>query len=266
MHELLSLFPPCTIICTFMSMTSDDAMKNSCPVCLEDLFASTSTVVMLKCGHAIHAACQDNMRRSAGFQAIRCPLCFKSFEFKDSPWPAMDREIAETEMPAKYRKVVEVCCNDCHAPSITNFHFVGLRCMLCGSYNTAEIGVVEGAAPIPPVLLPPPELAIGRRPPAPPEEAGAGAGADVEEAAPLEAGEELGRPVDPPEGAMQRDNQGMPPAPVDDDDDDDNDNDTDWSSFDDDDDDDRGEPAEEGGSGGRSSGNAPGGVLGDLNQ
>eukprot|EP00918_Siedleckia_nematoides_P022111 GHVU01047581.1.p1 GENE.GHVU01047581.1~~GHVU01047581.1.p1 ORF type:complete len:260 (-),score=36.23 GHVU01047581.1:167-946(-) len=259
MHELLSLFPPCTIICTFMSMTSDDAMKNSCPVCLEDLFASTSTVVMLKCGHAIHAACQDNMRRSAGFQAIRCPLCFKSFEFKDSPWPAMDREIAETEMPAKYRKVVEVCCNDCHAPSITNFHFVGLRCMLCGSYNTAEIGVVEGAAPIPPVPLPPPELANGRRPPAPPEEADAEAGADLDEVAP-EAGEELGPLINPPEGAVQRDNQGMPPALVDVDDNDDND--TDWSSFDDDDDD-RGESAEEGGS---SSGNATGGVLGDLNQ
>jgi hypothetical protein len=37
-----------------------------------------------------------------------------------------------------HRKI-KICCFDCEAKSVTNFHFLGLECQSCKGFNTAQI-------------------------------------------------------------------------------------------------------------------------------
>ncbi len=150
-----------------------DAMKSTCPVCLEDLFSSTSNAIRLRCGHVLHSKCYGQLLRST----YKCPLCSQSLADMSAAFADLDREIAMTPMPAEYATTrKQVLCNDCHgvrSPCIglpfataecrhflcaicpivvcclrgqtrsqetsTLFHVLGLKCMACGSYNTREI-------------------------------------------------------------------------------------------------------------------------------
>lgn len=48
--------------------------------------------------------------------------------------------IKEQPMPEEFRNVRSVVlCNDCSAKCSTPFHFLGLRCEICQSYNTVEL-------------------------------------------------------------------------------------------------------------------------------
>jgi len=54
-------------------------------------------------------------------------------------WHELDEEIANTPMPEEYRNIlVWILCKDCHQVSETPFHVIGLRCAMCGSYNTCR--------------------------------------------------------------------------------------------------------------------------------
>jgi hypothetical protein len=56
-------------------------------------------------------------------------------------WRNLDAEIAQTPLPPDLRhKWVRVTCADCNASSDARFHFVGLKCGPCGSYNTSQTG------------------------------------------------------------------------------------------------------------------------------
>lgn len=56
-------------------------------------------------------------------------------------WRNLDDEIAQTPLPPDLRhKWVRVTCADCNASSDARFHFVGLKCGPCGSYNTSQTG------------------------------------------------------------------------------------------------------------------------------
>jgi hypothetical protein len=50
---------------------------------------------------------------------------------------SMDRAVAMQPMPEEYAQTTaEILCNDCEKTGIVAFHFVGLKCHDCGSYNT----------------------------------------------------------------------------------------------------------------------------------
>eukprot|EP01053_Blabericola_migrator_P009131 Blabericola_migrator_1__9130@NODE_4882_length_946_cov_178_401593_g3055_i0_p1_GENE_NODE_4882_length_946_cov_178_401593_g3055_i0NODE_4882_length_946_cov_178_401593_g3055_i0_p1_ORF_typecomplete_len263_score48_25zfCHY/PF05495_12/2_8e19zfCHY/PF05495_12/1_8e04zfRING_UBOX/PF13445_6/1e04zfRING_UBOX/PF13445_6/1_3e04zfRING_UBOX/PF13445_6/1_6e08zfRING_UBOX/PF13445_6/2_2e03zfRING_2/PF13639_6/1_8e04zfRING_2/PF13639_6/1_8e04zfRING_2/PF13639_6/1_8e04zfRING_2/PF13639_6/1_8e08zfC3HC4/PF00097_25/4_7e03zfC3HC4/PF0 len=52
------------------------AMHQNCPICLEAMFDSIKSVVVLeKCGHTIHQECFVKHRRSAYDNWDKCPLC-----------------------------------------------------------------------------------------------------------------------------------------------------------------------------------------------
>lgn len=58
-----------------------------------------------------------------------------------SAWEHLDREVAETPMPAEYSNLYrEVLCKDCSKSSKAGFHVVGMKCGECGSYNTSIEG------------------------------------------------------------------------------------------------------------------------------
>lgn len=113
-----------------------DKYKNNCPVCREDMFSSRQSPQDLPCGHAIHAHC---FRKLAGFD-YRCPICKKTVVSQQSmaaAWEARARDIAEHPMPGDLQRIVDIMCNDCETKSPSrNWHFLGIQCPSCSSFNT----------------------------------------------------------------------------------------------------------------------------------
>lgn len=123
-----------------------DKYKNSCPVCREDMFSSRQAPQDLPCGHAIHAHC---FRKLAGFD-YRCPICKKTVVSQQSmaaAWEARARDIAEHPMPADLHRIVDIMCNDCEVKSHNcQWHFLGIQCPSCQSFNTVVENVVSSGA------------------------------------------------------------------------------------------------------------------------
>ncbi len=61
------------------------AMHHNCPVCLENLFHSTSQVRVLRCGHTLHKKCLEQLLRRP--TTVRtCPLCSKTIVDHQLTW------------------------------------------------------------------------------------------------------------------------------------------------------------------------------------
>lgn len=129
----------------------ENAMKQNCPICQDDLFQSVKQVTILRCGHTIHQECLINLRSStSGLQSLRCPMCMTSFETPEDlrhVWQQIDHELMQTPMPHEYSNVnVHIQCNDCHQSNTVPFHILALKCPGCNSYNTRREGVFAAEA------------------------------------------------------------------------------------------------------------------------
>lgn len=126
-----------------------DKYKNNCPVCREDMFSSRQSPQDLPCGHAIHAHC---FRKLAGFD-YRCPICKKTAVSQESmaaAWSARARDIAMQPMPEDLIRIVSIMCNDCEKKSDNlSWHFLGVQCPKCDSFNTAlDQNVITSTTPV----------------------------------------------------------------------------------------------------------------------
>lgn len=66
-----------------------------------------------------------------------------SDESTRAAWSARARDIRLQPMPPDLARVVDVLCNDCGNRSMNlGWHFLGVQCLGCDSFNT----VVEGGA------------------------------------------------------------------------------------------------------------------------
>jgi len=121
-----------------------DKYKNNCPVCREDMYTSRHAPQDLPCGHAIHAHC---FRRLAAFD-YRCPICKKtvvSSESMSSAWAERAADIERQPMPRDLSRIVDIMCNDCEAKNKSlSWHFLGVQCPGCNSFNTVVENVVSG--------------------------------------------------------------------------------------------------------------------------
>ncbi|KAK4190032.1 hypothetical protein QBC35DRAFT_118791 [Podospora australis] len=106
-----------------------------CPICGDYLFNSIKSVVFMQCGHSIHKQCfTEHMKTS-----YKCPICNKSCVNMETQFRNFDLAILSQPMPPEYvdtRAIIS--CNDCSARSQTSYHWLGLKCTLCNSYNTVE--------------------------------------------------------------------------------------------------------------------------------
>ncbi|KAK9467517.1 hypothetical protein V1512DRAFT_237140 [Lipomyces arxii] len=112
----------------------------NCPICGEYMFTSTMTVVFMSCGHSIHQKCYYEHTKNA----YKCPTCARTIINMEAQFRLIDREIEKQQLPEPYinwRSVV--LCNDCSGKSNVPFHFLGLRCDTCKSYNTAQLRVIK---------------------------------------------------------------------------------------------------------------------------
>ena len=62
-------------------------------------------------------------------------------------WEARARDIAEHPMPADLQRVVDIMCNDCEVKSHRlQWHFLGIQCPRCSSFNTVVEQVVSAGS------------------------------------------------------------------------------------------------------------------------
>lgn len=119
----------------------ENNLRSNCPICHSDLFSSREGSMLLKCGHAMHTSCFHEFIKSYSY---KCPLCGKSIADLSSSWQRLDQDIAAQPMLPEYAKAkCEIYCNDCEKKTISPYHFLGLKCQNCGSYNTAILKSID---------------------------------------------------------------------------------------------------------------------------
>lgn len=64
----------------------------------------------------------------------------------ESQFRNLDRAIESQPMPAQFRDTkAMVSCNDCYAKSFVKYHWLGVKCAVCDSYNTAQLQILTEA-------------------------------------------------------------------------------------------------------------------------
>jgi hypothetical protein len=120
-----------------------------CPICGDNMFDSVKRVIFMDCGHTIHHSCFKELLKTS----YRCPLCNKSVVNMEIQFRNYDAAIQNQPMPDEYRDTrAVVSCNDCSAKSQTAYHWLGLRCSICRSYNTVALQLLDlpsNAMPVP---------------------------------------------------------------------------------------------------------------------
>ncbi|KAE8354432.1 hypothetical protein BDV28DRAFT_130909 [Aspergillus coremiiformis] len=112
-----------------------------CPICGDYMFTSPETVVFMRCGHSIHQRCLSEYSKNS----YRCPICSKTITNMESTFRNLDRTIQSQPMPAEFNDTrTLIYCNDCGAKSVVKYHWLGLKCDMCESYNTAQIRLLNG--------------------------------------------------------------------------------------------------------------------------
>lgn len=107
------------------------------------MHTSTAPVVFMPCMHGIHKKCYDDHMKTA----YRCPICNKSAVNMETQFRNLDRSIAEQPMPPEFRDTkAMVSCNDCYAKSAVMYHWLGLKCAICDSYNTTQLSILSDPA------------------------------------------------------------------------------------------------------------------------
>lgn len=108
-----------------------------CPICNDLFFTTRQSLFKLTCGHWIHTNCFKEMLNHGNFT---CPFCSKLMVDLTEYYAFLDEHIKTTPMPEEYTdKQVNILCNECLMTSAVPFHFYGLRCLSCGSYNTKQV-------------------------------------------------------------------------------------------------------------------------------
>ncbi|KAI1659277.1 zf-CHY-domain-containing protein [Daldinia decipiens] len=110
-----------------------------CPICGDYMFTSPKAVCFMKCGHSIHRQCHDEHRKVA----YKCPICNKSLANMELRFRNLDIAIETQPMPPEFQDTrALILCNDCSTKSTVKYHWLGLKCGLCASYNTAQLQIL----------------------------------------------------------------------------------------------------------------------------
>jgi hypothetical protein len=113
-------------------------ITDNCPICLDKLDSDVEAnkPLLLICGHIVHCNCREFLFK----HSYKCPICMKTVIDMSEQFCKMDHEIDENPMPKELVEKVDIKCNDCKTTTLgAKFHFVGLKCKKCKSYNTYTI-------------------------------------------------------------------------------------------------------------------------------
>ncbi|OWB56997.1 hypothetical protein B5S28_g2918 [[Candida] boidinii] len=118
----------------------ENSTHANCPICDEYMFNSTKTVVFMNCGHPIHEICYNEFTK----HSYRCPLCSRTIINMEAQFRVLDIEIKEQPLPDPmntWNSIIK--CVDCGGRSKVKFHFLGLKCDHCLSYNTMQLKLIK---------------------------------------------------------------------------------------------------------------------------
>ena len=100
--------------------------------------------------------------------SYKCPICSKSTVNMETQFQNLTRAIETQPMPPQFQDTkAMVSCNDCYAKSAVKYHWLGLKCAICDSYNTVQLSILSDPAVEVPVIESRetdntiPELAVG---------------------------------------------------------------------------------------------------------
>lgn len=94
----------------------------------------------MKCGHSIHRKCYDALMETS----YKCPICSQSLFNMETQFRNLDRAIESQPMPPQFQDTkATVSCNDCYARSLVKYHWLGLKCTVCDSYNTVQLQILS---------------------------------------------------------------------------------------------------------------------------
>ncbi len=94
----------------------------------------------MRCGHSIHRQCHDALMRTS----YKCPICSQSVVNMETQFRNLDRAVESQPMPPQFQDTkAVVSCNDCYAKSLVKYHWLGLKCAICDSYNTVQIRILS---------------------------------------------------------------------------------------------------------------------------
>jgi hypothetical protein len=112
----------------------------------------------MKCGHALHRDCWTEHIK----HAYKCPICNKSIVNMETQFRNLDIAIETQPMPKQFQDTLAVVlCNDCSGKTTVKYHWLGLKCAVCQSYNTSQLqilGVDADALEIAAVAVSDPQL------------------------------------------------------------------------------------------------------------
>ncbi|KAI8328010.1 hypothetical protein BC941DRAFT_464017 [Chlamydoabsidia padenii] len=98
------------------------SLESNCPLCAEYMFTSTTPVIVMKCGHAMHKSCYQAYLGSSAYQ---CPICKKSIREVTAYFQKLRQDLINQPMPKAYQHHRSlVFCNDCEQKSDTPYHFL----------------------------------------------------------------------------------------------------------------------------------------------
>ena len=111
-----------------------------CPICHEYMFTSPQTVVFMRCGHTIHKHCYHAHLETS----YKCPICQQTIINMETQFRTLDRAIEVQPMPEQFQDTrAMITCNDCRAKSAVPYHWLGLKCAVCDSYNTIQLNIIN---------------------------------------------------------------------------------------------------------------------------
>lgn len=97
----------------------------------------------MTCGHSIHKRCYDQHMKVS----YKCPICNKSLTNMETQFRNLDVAILGQPMPQEFQDTrAVILCNDCSAKSTVCYHWLGLKCSICRSYNTVELQILGGGS------------------------------------------------------------------------------------------------------------------------
>ena len=91
----------------------------------------------MPCGHNIHWHCFNSLTS----HDLRCPICKKTATQDDMTevWASLAEDIAAQPLPPDQARCVDIVCNDCHSKQENRrWHYLGVGCNECGSFNTTH--------------------------------------------------------------------------------------------------------------------------------
>jgi RING finger/CHY zinc finger protein 1 len=104
---------------------------------------SRKQVTRMICGHWIHLKCIKEYVKSSSYT---CPLCSKYIIDMSEHEKYIDEQIQTTPMPSDYNTTTDIICNECTHKSNIKYHFYGLKCPNCFSYNTKRIQITSNTS------------------------------------------------------------------------------------------------------------------------